>query len=171
MVRDIARLLGQRDALLKFGQVVAPGQLPAGVPAPVPAPAAPRPVGLQATKMGPAKPMAPKPLQAPTFQAFRPPQMASPVPPVQSPVSPIQQGMLGQQNQAQVQAHQKLGEWSLRPKAKLPPGRIHPDNGESLLGSNLDLPRNDRSQAIHQAFDSLRASAKNPDIGPVGAVR
>jgi hypothetical protein len=175
MSSRIRRLLERRPDLKhkfpKYAAAVSPGRLPFGAP-----PVKPMTANQNAAAAG----AAPKPItsvkpvdftRAPT--SISAPRPAAPsaakvpgVPPVAKPQE-ITAKLLGADSQRAVEQSQKLGEWSLRPKARLPPGRIHPDNGTRTLGTNFDLPRNGSSSAVSQAFDALRTQRNTDPSDPI----
>jgi hypothetical protein len=89
--------------------------------------------------------------------------LPSPLPPP-SPNLEVAAGILGANAGQAVATHQKMGEWRLRPRAKLPLGQIAPDNGNRPLGTNFDIPRNGTTNEVSQAFNRMRVQHTSDPI-------
>jgi hypothetical protein len=145
------RISEQWENLPKTGAAVPPGKLPFGAPTPKPEP----------HKFSPAAVSASRPIP----QEKAPPTAALPSPlPPPSPNLEVAAGILGANAGQAVATHQKMGEWRLRPRAKLPLGQIAPDNGNRPLGTNFDIPRNGTTNEVSQAFNRMRVQRTSDPI-------
>jgi hypothetical protein len=145
------RISAQWENLPKTGAAVPPGKLPFGTPSPKPEPHRFSPAAVSA-----GRPPAPE-------KAHPSPALPSPLPPP-SPSLEVAAGILGANAGQAVANHQKMGEWRLRPRAKLPLGQIAPDNGSRPLGTNFDIPRNGTTSEVGQAFNRMRVQRTSDPI-------
>jgi len=134
-----------------------PGKLPFGVPASNPLPKKPVPAAVGAA------PRPSPPSSGDDLTPLRSFQPQVPLPPA-SPNVQVAAGILGANSGQAIANQQKMGEWRLRPRPKLPLGQIQADNGSRPLGTNFDLPRNGTTTEVSQAWNRMSVQRNSDPI-------